>query len=352
MIGGGSDEVINAAGEAFSDVGVGTFKVVGTAGKVVTSAADATASAANTGKEIVEITGETVIGVGKNTGKALTAAAGTVKQTLLAVEDLSERFRNNTKEATKRALIVNEAATFETKNTQKANMANSDSNTQIKLQQIEADRQTKIQKINFDLVLKQKETEEQQKRMLAKLTTEQTQAYLETEENNKKINEAYYYGFTNNNPGSRDTGSKPKWFWTGKWCTSYIPKTFVKANNAGTIDIIFPEQTPTGTRPYFISAINRNTGQPITISFKTENYTWFGSSYRREVPVIKYKDEQNNDVELNGTMDYHEITFVCPTTNRGGRSKRRRTNKRRTNKRRTNRRRTNKRRKTYRKRRY
>ena len=55
MIGGGSAEVINAAGEAFSDVGVGTFKVVGTAGKVVSSAADATASAANTGKILVDV---------------------------------------------------------------------------------------------------------------------------------------------------------------------------------------------------------------------------------------------------------------------------------------------------------
>lgn len=321
------------AGEA---VAGGVFDATKAVGRITSSTADAAVSAANTGKILVDVTGETAIGIVSNTGAAATAAVGTVKQTLLAVEDLSERVRNNTKEATKRALIVNEAATFETKNTQKANMANSDAKTQIKLQEIEADRQTKIQKIAYELIKKQEEIAAEQKRMLAKLTTEQTQAYLETEENNKKINEAYYYGFTKDNPGSRDTGSKPKWFWSGKWCTSYIPKTFVKANNAGTIDIIFPEQTPTGTRPYFISAINRNTGQPITISFKTENYTWFTKSYRREVPVIKYKDEQNNDVELEGTMDYHEITFVCPTTSRGGR--RRRTNKRRTNKRRTNKR--------------
>jgi hypothetical protein len=133
-----------------------------------------------------------------------------------------------------------------------------------------------------------------------------------------------------------------------KWCYSYIPNSFVKTDNTGVIDIFFPEQQPTGTRPYFISAINRDTGQPITITFKTViKQNWFGRSYRTEVPVIKYMDEQNNNVELEGTIDYHEIWFVCPTTSRGGRRRRtnkRRTNRRKTNKRRTNRRRTNRRR--------
>jgi hypothetical protein len=193
-------------------------------------------------------------------------------------------------------------------------------------------------------VRKQQETAAEQERLLADLSANQRQEYLKTEENKKKMNEAYYYGFTKKNPGSRDTGSIFKWFGLGKWCTSYIPKTFVKEGNTGNIDIIFPEILPTSTRPYFISAINRDTGQPITISFKTEDYTWFGQRYRRDVPVIKYKDEQNNDVELKGTMDYYEIKFLCPTTSRGGRSKRRRTNRRRTNRRKTNRRRTNRRR--------
>ena len=130
-----------------------------------------------------------------------------------------------------------------------------------------------------------------------------------------------------------------------KWCFSYIPKTFVKTDNTDVIDIFFPEQLPTGTRTYFISAINGATGQPITISFKSKNNNWLGRNYRTEVPVIKYKDEQNNDIELEGTIDYQQIWFICPTTNRGGR--RRRTNKK-TN-RRTNRRRTKNNKRTIRK---
>ena len=356
MIGGGSAEVINAAGEAFSDVGVGTFKVVGTAGKVVSSAADATASAANTGKILVDVTGKTVVGITSNTGAAATAAVGTVKQTLLAVEDLSERFRNNTETSKKLAQKENETALVEKQNAQKADMANSDANTQIKLQQIEADRQTKIQKINFDLVLKQKETEEQQKLLLSKLTTEQTQAYLETEENKKKIKEANYYGFTKNNPGSRDTGFKKSNMPFSKWCYSYIPNTFVKSDNTGLIEIYFPDQDqeqeqvqqPKVTRSYEISALNRITKEPITITFRiVQKKNWIGQPYRGEVPVIKYMDKENNNVEFEGTIDYHKIWFVCPITSTGGRrlrTNKRRTNKRRTNKRRTNRRRPNKRR--------
>jgi hypothetical protein len=333
MIGGGSAEVINAAGEAFSDVGVGTFKVVGAAGKVASSASNIAVTAGQTAEGLATVVKDTSIGVVSNSGKALTAAAGTAAKTVETVENLSARLENYTKEAQKQAQIKNETATFEIKNANDVDKA-----------KIEADRQAKLQEIQNDLERKQKETAAEQERMLAELSANQTQEYLKTEENKKKMNEAYYYGFTKNNPGSRDTGSIPKWFGLGKWCTSYIPKTFVKTDNTGNIDIIFPEQPPTGTRPYFISAINRDTGEPITISFKTENYTWFGKSYRREVPVIKYKDEQNNDVELKGTMDYHEIKFVCPTTNRGGRSKRRRTNRRRTYRRsRTNKGRSNKR---------
>jgi hypothetical protein len=304
------------------------------AGKsLVVSTGKIVASASTNAAELVDIGGQTAVGVAGNTGKALTAAAGTAARTVETVENLSARLENYTKEAQKQARIDNETATIMKEK--------KDDVTRAK---IEADRQAKLQKIEYDLVRKQQETAAEQERLLADLSANQRQEYLKTEENKKKMNEAYYYGFTKNNPGSRDTGSIAKWFRLGKWCTSYIPKTFVKEGNTGNIDIIFPEILPTGTRTYFINAINDDTKQPITISFKTENYTWLGRSYRREVPVIKYKDEQNNDVELKGTMDYYEIKFLCPTTSRGGRSKRRRTNRRRTNRRRTNRRRTNRRR--------
>ena len=184
--GGDIGQKAKDAGEA---VAGGVFDATKAVGRITSSTADAAVSAANTGKILVDVTGETAIGIVSNTGAAATAAVGTVKQTLLAVEDLSERFRNNTETSKKLAQKENETALVEKQNAQKADMANSDANTQIKLQQIEADRQTKIQKINFDLVLKQKETEEQQKLLLSKLTTEQTQAYLETEENKKKIKE-------------------------------------------------------------------------------------------------------------------------------------------------------------------
>jgi hypothetical protein len=322
----GGSSVGDSFKEAGTNVARGVADTVGAAGKIASSVSTNTA-------DLVDIGGKTAVGVSGNTGKALTAAAGTAAKTVETVENLSARLENYTKEAQKQAQIENETATFEIKNANDVEKA-----------KIEADRQAKLQKIEYDLVRKQQETAAEQERLLADLSANQRQEYLKTEENKKKMNEAYYYGFTKKNPGSRDTGSIPKWFGLGKWCTSYIPKTFVKEGNTGNIDIIFPEILPTSTRPYFISAINRDTGQPITISFKTEDYTWFGQRYRRDVPVIKYKDEQNNDVELKGTMDYYEIKFLCPTTSRGGRSKRRRTNRRRTNRRKTNRRRTNRRR--------
>jgi hypothetical protein len=327
---GGS--VSDAFKQAGTDLGVGVANTVGAAGKIASSVSENTAG-------LVDIGGKTAVGVAGNTGKALTAAAGTAARTVETVENLSARLENYTKEAQKQAQDANETATFKIKNANDVEKA-----------KIEANRQAELQKIEYDLVRKQQETAAEQERLLADLSANQRQEYLKTEENKKKMNEAYYYGFTKNNPGSRDTGSIAKWFGLGKWCTSYIPKTFVKEGNTGNIDIIFPEILPTETRKYFINAINDDTGQPITISFKTENYTWLGRSYRREVPVIKYKDEQNNDVELKGTMDYYEIKFLCPTTSRGGRSKRRRTNRRRTNRRRTNQRRTNLRRRTNRRR--
>jgi hypothetical protein len=60
--------------------------------------------------------------------------------------------------------------------------------------------------------------------------------------------------------------------------------------------------------------INRDTGQPITISFKTENYTWFGKSYRREVPVIKYKDEQTTGI-VYATNSTHDVYIVKHISN-------------------------------------
>ena len=333
----GGSSVSDSFKAAGANVARGVADTAGAVGKIASSVSTNTA-------ELVDIGGKTAVGVSGNTGKALTAAAGTAARTVETVENLSARLENYTKEAQKQAQNENETATFKIKNANDVEKA-----------KIEADRQAKLQKIEYDLVRKQQETAAEQERLLADLSANQRQEYLKTEENKQKMNEAYYYGFTKKNPGSRDTGSIAKWFGLGKWCTSYIPKTFVKTDNTGdtgdtgNIDIIFPEQLPNGTRPYFISAIHGGTLKPITISFTTENYTWLGQRYRRDVPVIKYKNAQNDDVTLTGTMDYYEIKFLCPTTSKGGRRK---TNKRRRN-RKTNRRtnsRTYKRRKTYKRR--
>ena len=329
-------------GQEFTDatkkLATGTANTLGAAGQLATSVSNIAItsgqigeSLANTTKDVVEQGGIAAVGITTNTGKALTAAAGTAAKTVETVENLSARLENYTKEAQKQAQIENETATLKTQNANNVDRA-----------KIEADRQAKIQEIQNDLERKQKETAAEQERLLADLTANQTQAYLDTTDNINKQQNAYYYGFTKNNPGSRDTGFKKSSIPFSKWCYSYIPNSFLKSDNTGVIDIIFPEQVISGTRPYEISALNRRTKEPITVTFRTvQKKNWIGQPYRGEVTVIKYMDEQNNNIELEGTMDYHKIWFVCPTTNRGGR--RRRTNKRRTNKRRTNRR-TNRRR--------
>jgi hypothetical protein len=339
--------IMSNVGQKAKDAGEavfgGVFDATKAVGKITSSTADAAVSAANTGKILVDVTGETAIGVVSNSGKALTAAAGTAAKTVETVENLSARLENYTKEAQKQAQIKNETATFEIKNANDVDKA-----------KIEADRQAKLQEIQNDLERKQKETAAEQERLLADLTANQTQAYLDTTDNISKQQNAYYYGFTKNNPRSRDTGFKKSSMPFSKWCYSYIPNSFLKSDNTGVIDIIFPEQPPTGTRSYEISAIDKVTRQPITITFRTYiKKNWFRKIYKEELPVIIYNYNQDNEKEVEGIMDYHQIWFVCPTTNRGGR--RRRTNKRRTNKRRTNRRtnrrqRTNKRRTTNRRR--
>ena len=334
--------------EATKTLATGTADILGAAGQLATSVSNIAKtsgqigeSLANTTKDVVEQGGIAAVGITTNTGKALTAAAGTAAKTVETVENLSARLENYTKEAQKRAQIKNETATFEIKNANDVDKA-----------KIEADRQAKLQEIQNDLERKQKETAAEQERLLADLTANQTQAYLDTTDNISKQQNAYYYGFTKNNPRSRDTGFKKSSMPFSKWCYSYIPNSFLTSDNTGVIDIIFPEQPPTGTRSYEISALDKVTRQPITITFRTYiKKNWFRQIYKEELPVIIYNYNQDNEKEVEGIMDYHQIWFVCPTTNRGGR--RRRTNRRRTNRRqRTNKRRTNKRRKTYRKRRY
>lgn len=330
------------AGEA---VFGGVFDATKAVGKITTSVSNIAKtsgqigeSLANTTKDVIEQGGIAAVGITTNTGKALTAAAGTAAKTVETVENLSARLENYTKEAQKQAQIKNETATFEIKNANDVDKA-----------KIEADRQAKLQEIQNDLERKQKETAAEQERLLADLTANQTQAYLDTTDNISKQQNAYYYGFTKNNPRSRDTGFKKSSMPFSKWCYSYIPNSFLKSDNTGVIDIIFPEQVISGTRSYEISALDKVTRQPITITFRTYiKKNWFRQSYKEELPVIIYNYNQDNEKEVEGIMDYHQIWFVCPTTNRGGR--RRRTNKKTNRRLRTNKRRTNKRRRTNRRR--
>ena len=117
---------------------------------------------------------------------------------------------------------------------------------------------------------------------------------------------------------------------------------------------------PTGQRSKNISAINKVTGQKITIGFETQSITnLFNQVSFVQMPVINYNDENGNNKKVNGKMYYTLIWFVCDTYNGGKRRRtknpktnlRQRTNKGRTNKGRTNKGRTNKRPKTYKRRR-
>jgi hypothetical protein len=331
-------------GEAFEQAGktlaVSFADVVKGTGKMVSSASTNAA-------ELVDIGGKTAVGVSSNAGKAATAAVGTVANTLATVQKLSERLDNYTEEAKQQAQIDNKTATI-TKEKQ-------DDITRAK---IDSQTQTKIQQIKNDLESKKKEIELEQARMLSELTAQQKQLYLKSQDNINKQQKAYYYGFTNSNPGPNDTGYISRWYGLSKWCYSYIPQYFEASKKKNidiiididiTIDIDFPETLPSGQRSQNISAINSSTNsstqQNITIGFETQSQTdWKGKPYHLQLPVIKFQESNDKTTTLFGKMNYTLIWFLCPTTSRGGRSKRRRTNRRRTNRRRTNRRRTNRRR--------
>ena len=322
------DSVSDAFKQAGKTLAVSFADVVKGTGKMVSSASTNAA-------ELVDIGGKTAVGVSSNAGKAATAAVGTVANTLATVQKLSERLDNYTEEAKQQAQIDNKTATITKEKQDDVTRAKIDSQTQ-----------TKIQQIKNDLESKKKEIEFEQARMLSELTAQQKQLYLKSQDNINKQQKAYYYGFTNSNPGPNDTGYISRWYGLSKWCYSYIPQYFV-AIDGSIIDIDFPETLPPGQRSQNISAINSSTRQNITIGFETQSQTdWKGKPYHLQLPVIKFQESNDKTTTLFGKMNYTLIWFLCPTTNRGG--KRRRTNKRRTNlRRRTNKGRTNRRRRTY-----
>ena len=332
--------------DAFKDAGEkiakGTATLLGTGGDVLDSAGNIISTSGkiaestfNTTKQLVDVTGKigvtalnTTNDVTNKSGQAVTSAVGTVAAAVGIVEDYSERLGDYVEQGKEQAIIKNKTATFKIQNA-----------SEVKKVEIEASREIEVQKIKNDLEVAQQKTEATQKRILQELTATQMQEYLTSQDNIIKQNQARYYGFTNDNPSSNDIGYITKWLGLSNWCSSFIPQKFVISDN-DIIDIIFPDILLEGPRPHYINAINKKTGQPITITFKTiTKRNFFGRKYYTEVALIKYNDGQDNDVEIEGKIKYHEIVFLCRSN--GGRK--RKTNKKRrtikkdkTNKRRKN----------------
>jgi hypothetical protein len=315
---GGS--VNDAFKQAGTNVAVGVADTVGAAGKIASSVSN------------------TAVGVTENLGKTATSGTQIVSSTVGAIATTTQRMENSTREMASRRAEIERGKTAAQKGKTEAEIAQIEANTKIRLLNIqnEYNKQQAILKL-------------EQEQELYKLNTQQTQQLLNQKDNTNKQQKAYYYGFTKSNPGPNDTGYKKSNMPFSKWCYSYIPQYFV-ANDGSFIDIDFSETLPTGQRSQYISAINKQTGQKITIGFETQSITnMFKQVVFVQMPVINYNDENGINKKVNGKMYYTLIWFLCPTTNRGGRK--RRTNKRKTNLRRRTNMRTNKRLKTYKRRR-
>ena len=301
-----------------------TNVIVDKSGKIVGTGLDATnvildksGQAVGKGLDVANTGLDATNKIVRVTGNIGESALGTLESTVKTVEHLSDRVEDYANEAAKQAHDENVTATLKNKNANEAQRAKNDAELQIKLQKIDNNLEKEKQKIEAD-----------QKRILNELTANQKLAYLESDDNIRKQNLARYYGFTKKKPTSNDIGSTTNWLGLSDWCSSYIPQKFVTVDNnvKNVIDIIFPEELLEGPRPHYISAINRKTGQPIQITFETIiEDRWYGDK-EKEVTIIKYKDEQNNDVEKQGKIKYHEIGFLC--LNKGGRRRNKRTNKR------------------------
>jgi hypothetical protein len=335
-----TNDLVSATGKlGVTGLGV-TNDLVSSTGKLGVTGLDATNKGVegigNVAKTGLDVTNDLV----SSTGKIGVSAVNTVGNTLKTVENLSERLENYAEASKDQADIENKTATIKVQNA-----------NDVKRREIETKRETKIQIIDNNLEIATKKTEADQKRILNELTANQKLQYLKSDDNIRKQNLARYYGFTNDNPSSNDIGFTTKFFGLSDYCSSYIPQKFVTADK-NVIGIIFPEEIPEGPRPHYISAINKKTGEPIQITFETIiESKFYDSKKEKEISVIKYKDEQNNDVEKQGEIKYHKIVFLC--LNKVG-GKRRRTNKRRnkkTNKRRKSIRRFNKKQKTNKRRR-
>ena len=313
----GTNTLIDVAKESGEDLGKGIFATVGATGKALSSASSIVSSASGTTADLVQVS-----------GKSLTSAVSIVSNVVHMVEILSARLANLTRESQIQAKSAYEVAT-------KESLAADD----VQKKQIETKRQIALQEIELKFQRDKAKIEGEQTRLLSKITDDQRRTYLNTAENNRKLDLAYYFGFKTKNPGVSDTGYKNKMFGFSKWCKSYLPNTFVKrgneGNNEGNIDISFPETLPDGRRQDNIQAFDRKTGEGIEIIFRSKQIpNSFGrGSKTTDVFSIRYPGDNR---VVDGTMDFREIVFLCPEIT-GGRK--RRTNKRKTNRRRTNRRR-------------
>lgn len=314
------NKISDSAKAAGINLAVGVADTVGAAGKIASSVSN------------------TAVGVTGSLGDAATSGIKIVSSTVGAIATTTQRMENSTKEMALRRAKIEEGKTAAQKGKTEAEIAQIEANTKINLLNIQNE---------YDKQQARLKLEQEQK--LDELSSQQTQQLLNQKDNTNKQQKAYYYGFTNINPGPNDTGYNKSWKPLSKWCYSYLPQYFV-VNDGSIIDIDFPEILPIGQRSQYISAINKQTGQEITIGFETQSNTnMLNQVSFLQMPVINYNENGINK-KINGKMYYTLIWFICPTINRGG--QKRRTNKRRknlrqkqrTNKRRTNKRRTNRRR--------
>jgi Skp family chaperone for outer membrane proteins len=311
-------------GDAFkkagTNVALGVADTVGAAGKIASSVSN------------------TAVGLTSSLGDAATSGAKIVSSTVGTIATTTQRMENSTREMASRRAEIERGKT-----------ASQKGKTETEIAQIEANTKTKLLEIQNKYDKEQARLKLEQEQELDKLNTQQTQQLLNQKDNTNKQQKAYYYGFTKSNPGPNDTGYKKSNMPFSKWCYSYIPQYFV-ANDGSFIDIDFSETLPTGQRSQYISAINKQTGQKITIGFETQSITnMFKQVVFVQMPVINYNDENGINKKVNGKMYYTLIWFLCTNKNIGGKKRRSKPN-RKTNKRRTNMR-TNKRLKTYKRRR-
>ena len=326
---------------ALTAVGEGTLNAVEAGGKTISYGADIVKSTGKTAADLVDITGTGTVNATGQIFKAANSGLEIVSSAVGAVATTATRIENSTKEMAKRRAEIERQKTADQVGKTTEEIAKIEARTNLELDRIQKEYEIEQQKLKLE-----------QEYNLDRLNSEQREKLLNQRDATNQRQKAYNYGFTNNNPKPTDTGFKQSINFLKNlkrnMCFSYIPQYFVTDDgNINNIDFPKPEEQPTDTRSSIIQVINKDTNQPIQITFQAQaQKDWRGNPIYLQLPVIKFQDSDGQSKTLFGKMYYDLIWFPCGTTMGGRRlrTNKRRTNKRRTNKRRTNKRRTNRRR--------